>query len=168
MGTTAGLLVGLRAANLNSKIVAVRVIEETVSSPRKLSRLVRKTAQLLRTLDPSFPEISLNPSDLEIRNEFLGPGYAHFTDQGIQAAELMREHTGIILSGTYSAKAFAALIRDAGSQRMGSRKVLFWNTYNSRDLTDMVHGIDYRSLPEKFHRYFEMDVQPLDRDGFDR
>ena len=40
--------------------------------------------------------------------------------------------------------------------------VLFWNTYNSRDLTPLINGVDYHQLPRGFHRYFENEVQPLD------
>jgi D-cysteine desulfhydrase len=80
----------------------------------------------------------------------------------------MREKAGIILNGTYSAKALSALLDDAGKQVLKGKTVLFWNTYNSKDLSKFVAEVDYHRLPEAFHRYFEEDVQPLDRAGFDR
>lgn len=41
--------------------------------------------------------------------------------------------------------------------------ILFWNTYNAVDFSDAINGVDYKELPEAFHRYFEEDVQPLDK-----
>ena len=39
---------------------------------------------------------------------------------------------------------------------------------DARDLTPFTADIDYRTLPPAFHRYFEDDVQPLERAGPDR
>ena len=80
----------------------------------------------------------------------------------------MKEEAGIILNGTYSAKAFSALLDDAGKQVLAGKTVLFWNTYNSRDLSAFAAAVNYHELPRAFHRYFEEDVQILDRAGFDR
>ncbi len=41
--------------------------------------------------------------------------------------------------------------------------ILFWNTYNTIDFSDMIDGVNYKDLPESFHQYFEKDVQPLDK-----
>jgi len=77
---------------------------------------------------------------------------------------LMREREGIKLDGTYTGKTLAALTDDAKSGSLRGRTILFWNTLNSRDFSDVVSSIDYHSLPHDFHRYFEAEVQPLDRD----
>ena len=42
---------------------------------------------------------------------------------------------------------------------------IFWNTYNSRDYTGRWINADYHKLPQSFHRYFEEEVQPLDKRG---
>jgi 1-aminocyclopropane-1-carboxylate deaminase/D-cysteine desulfhydrase-like pyridoxal-dependent ACC family enzyme len=168
MGTAVGLMLGLEAAGVRSRIIAVRVLEARFASPWLLRRLYRDTSAFLHTLDPSFPIFECGLEDLEIRNEFLGDGYAQFTAKDVESAKLMREHGGIIMNGTYSAKAFSALVDDARKGILKDKNILFWNTYNSRDLSSVVSGIDYRLLPRGFHRYFEKDVQPLDEGGFDR
>jgi len=168
MGTTIGLMLGLRVAGVRSRIIAVRVLEELLASPWLLRRLYRDTSAFLHKLDPSFPKLDCRREPLEIRNEFLGDGYAKFTKNDVDSARLMREHCGIIMSGTYSAKAFSAVIDDAGKGNIKDQTVLFWNTYNSRDISSIGAGIDYHLLPRGFHRYFEEDVQPLDKGGFDR
>ena len=75
----------------------------------------------------------------------------------------MGEAEGLKLEGTYTGKALAALLHDAARGDLAGKSSLFWDTYNSRDFTDVIEGADYRKLPPAFHRYFEEDVQPLDR-----
>jgi len=168
MGTTIGLMLGLKVAGVRSRVIAVRVLEEILASPWLLRRRYRATSAFLHRLDPSFPKRDYPRESLEIRNDCLGDGYAQFTTKDVESAKLMRDHGGIILSGTYSAKAFSALVDDARKGVVKDKTILFWNTYNSRDLSAIADGIDYHLLPRGFHRYFEEDVQPLDKEGFDR
>ena len=119
-------------------------------------------------MPPVFPHVEVSAADLAIRNDCLGEGYARFTTNAVHAAERVRRSAGITLNGTYSAKAFAALLDDARKEKLGNSTVLFWNTYNSRDLSGIATGSDYRRLPKGFYRYFEENVQPLDRSGCDR
>jgi 1-aminocyclopropane-1-carboxylate deaminase/D-cysteine desulfhydrase-like pyridoxal-dependent ACC family enzyme len=168
MGTAVGLTLGLKVAGLKCRVIAVRVIEKRFANVKKMIRLYQGTVSFLRQLDPAFPRPRLDASDWTVRADCLGGGYACFTEKAVAAASLMREQAGIILNGTYSAKAFSALLDDAGKPALRGKTVLFWNTYNSRDLAKFAAGVDYRQLPEAFHRYFEEDVQALGRAGFDR
>ena len=168
MGTTIGLMLGLRIAGVRSRIIAVRVLEEIFASPWLLRRRTRDASAFLHGLDPSFPKLDYPRESLEIRNDCLGDGYAQFAAKDVESAKLMREHGGIIMNGTYSAKAFSALVDDAGKGLLKDQTILFWNTYNSRDLSSLASGIDYHRLPRGFHRYFEEAVQPLDEGGYDR
>jgi hypothetical protein len=73
----------------------------------------------------------------------------------MKAALKMEERAGIRLDPTYTAKTFAAVM-DFMEQEAGSgATVLYWHTYNSRDLGAEAVGVDYRSLPGAFHGYFE-------------
>jgi 1-aminocyclopropane-1-carboxylate deaminase/D-cysteine desulfhydrase-like pyridoxal-dependent ACC family enzyme len=168
MGTSVGLTLGLKVAGLRGRVVAVRVIEKRYANAKKISRLFCNTVSFLRELDCTFPSVVISGNELNIRDDCLGEGYAHFTEKAVVAAALMKEQGGIILNGSYSAKAFSALLADAGQGLLKGKTVLFWNTYNSRDLSAVIAGVDYRQLPRKFHCYFEEDVQLLDCAGFDR
>jgi hypothetical protein len=75
----------------------------------------------------------------------------------------MEQCEGIKLEGTYTGKTLAGLIHDV-RKTDGDSTILFWNTYNSRDFSDTIAGVDYRDLPQPFHRYFEGDLQ-LGTDG---
>jgi D-cysteine desulfhydrase len=168
MGTAAGLMLGLRTIGLKTRVVPVRVIEEQMASPKRMLQLIRETASLLHKLAPTFSGEDFAMSDLDIRNDCLGEGYARFTQKAVDAADFIKRKTGIILNGAYSAKAFSALLDDAGKGILNGKTVLFWNTYNSRDLSHMAKSVDYHRLPGDFHRYFEEDVQLLDAAGSDR
>jgi hypothetical protein len=126
--------------------------------------LVNKANSLLCSLDASFPNPGFSETDVDIRHGYFGQRYALFTNEGMEAVSLMRECEGIKLDGTYTGKALAALRHDAEAGSLGGKTILFWNTLNSRDFSDAISGLDYHDLPRRFHRCFEEDVQPLDRD----
>jgi len=163
MGTAAGLMLGLRVADLRSQVVAVPVAHEKSVNAPKMVKLIHETNSLLCSLDPSFPRFEFSEKDIDIRHGFLGRGYALFTEEGMDAVARMERLERIRLEGTYTGKAFAALINVVKGQEKNKDKVLlFWNTYNSKDFSDAMAGTDYHRLPRSFHRYYEEQVQPLD------
>ncbi len=165
MGTTAGLLLGLRAAKLNTRVVSVRVTSERFVNTGSMLKLVSKVNSLIHSLDASFPVFDFSAADIDIRHNNFGERYALFTEEAVEAASLMSECQGIGLDGTYTGKALAALIDDARNRVLRGKKVLFWNTLNSKKPPASTSDLDYRNLPRCFHRYFRQEVQPLDRDS---
>ena len=163
MGTAAGLILGLRALNSKTKVVAVRVNSERFVNLKGLIKLIHKTNSLLSSMDPSFPLLDFSEHDVDIRHSFFGKQYALFTKEGMEAVALMESYGGIKLEGTYTGKAFATLVADAKKSSLRDKVLLFWNTYNSLDFSEAIAAIDYHQLPRRFHRYFEEEIQPLDR-----
>lgn len=163
MGTAAGLILGLRAINSKTKVVSVRVNSSSFVNVKGMVKLICKTNSLLSRLDPCFPKLKFSESDVEMRHGFFGNQYALFTQEGVEAADSMRRYQGIRLEGTYTGKALAALFHDAARDHLKNKTVLFWNTYNSIGLLEGLTSVDYHKLPACFHRYFEQDVQYLDR-----
>ena len=162
MGTVTGLMIGLQAAGIDCPVVAVRVVAEQVANDVRYERLARETSDLLCTADPAFP---VRPGSIrrpEVRHEYFGPGYACFTPESMKAVTDAHDLLGLRLEGTYTGKAFAALMADLQAGRLNGRKVLFWNTYSSSPLPAPEAMIDYRNLPRFFHRFFEQPVQALD------
>ncbi len=162
MGTAVGLMLGLRIAGLDTRVVAIRVVPEKFGSAPGMVKLFHGTNRLLHSLDVSFPVFEISEKDVEVRSDFFGEQYAHFTEEGMRAVTLMREHEGLELDGTYTGKAFAALLDDAAKNTLRKRTILFWNTYNSCDFTKVISSTDYHNLPPCFHPYFERKAQPLD------
>ena len=162
MGTAAGLALGFAAAGLRTRLVFVRVVRADIASPQRFRALYQGAARLLHRHDPRFPLAPLDRSRIEVRHEFIGPGYARFTTAGMDALAHARRAFDIGLEGTYTGKAFACLLADLQAGRLAGKNVVFWNTYNSQPLPAAALSLDYHELPPAFHRYFEMPFQPLD------
>jgi len=160
-GTVVGLLVGLKCAGIESTVVGVRVTDSQYANPRKLDALVCKTSKLLRSAEPSFPEVRLADCRFEARHEAFGGGYARFTQPGLAAVELLHRAESIDLDGTYTGKASSLLLADLQRSERSGEVVLFWNTYNSEPPKAPLATADYRKLPKEFHHYFETPTQDV-------
>lgn len=162
MGTCVGLLLGLRAAGLATAVHAVAVTKAPYTSAEKPPKLFAAANALLHETDPNFPVFDYPAERFTLRQGFMGRDYALYTEAGCAAVAKIRAAEGVALEGTYTGKALAALMADAPD--LAGKTVLFWNSYNGVDVSDVIADVDYRRLPPAFHRYFEDDVQPLDRD----
>jgi D-cysteine desulfhydrase len=148
MGSAAGLVIGLRAAGVKSRVVAVRASNRGTSSRGKLDAMISATLSYLRLRDPQFPALTIDETDIVIDGSQLGKGYALPTERARRAAALYRQHTGQQLELTYTAKSFAAV---AAAEDKG-RSVLFWNTHSARPIDS--EGVDPAALPRPFRAYF--------------
>lgn len=162
MGTVVGLVLGLAAAGLRARVIAVRVTDARFTSMRRAKRLYVRTNRLLHAACPAFPLVPFPEDQLVFRHEFFGEEYARFTEAGMAAVRLAEETEGLHLEGTYTGKTLAALIADARAGHLREAPALFWNTYNSRPAAQS-GADDYHALPESLHGYFEEPVQPLDQ-----
>ncbi len=162
MGTVVGLQLGLRAAGLKTQVVAVRVVHENIANSERLTQLADNTIALLRESGASLPQDSFEQLPIVLRHDCFGRKYAVFTDEGMAAIARAAPH-GLLLEGTYTGKAVAALFKDLDSGALRGKSVLFWHTYNSCDLTPWIAGADYRELPRPLRWYFENPVQRRDR-----
>ncbi|HKL62552.1 MAG TPA: pyridoxal-phosphate dependent enzyme, partial [Woeseiaceae bacterium] len=159
MGTVAGLAAGLAATGLATRVVAVRVVIEKIADEARTRRLGAKTTELLHRVEPAFPAVGAAEMNFEVRDEFLGEGYAVPTAAAREAVEWAAAEPGpglgLKLETTYSGKALAALLADAASGRLDGRTVLFWNTYSSAP-TDARDDRPIRpDLPGPLARYFK-------------
>jgi 1-aminocyclopropane-1-carboxylate deaminase/D-cysteine desulfhydrase-like pyridoxal-dependent ACC family enzyme len=149
-GTFAGLLLGARLVGLQSHIVGVRVIEEDVANRPKIARMVNRTARYLRRRDRTIPEIKIEPEELDLRDGYLGAGYAHPTAEAKGAVELVAGAEGLPLETTYTGKAMAALL-DHARRHTGAR-LLFVDTF--AEAPTLEEGA-WRDLPEQFWPVFD-------------
>ena len=92
---------------------------------------MEEAVSLLRELDAGFPLVNPESVALEVRDGFLGDGYAAATAESL-AAVALAEANHIHVETTYTGKALAALVADARAGKLVGKTALFWNTYNSR------------------------------------
>jgi 1-aminocyclopropane-1-carboxylate deaminase/D-cysteine desulfhydrase-like pyridoxal-dependent ACC family enzyme len=155
LGTVVGLAIGLAALGARTRVVVVRVVEERFVNPRRAAELRRRTVALLRSSDPSFPDVAAEDERLEFRGEYFGGLYALPTVEARRAHDLAREWEGLDLDLTYTAKALACLLGDAASGALAGADVLFWNTCNSSDLSALAARAAPEDLAPRLRRYFE-------------
>jgi len=130
LGTAIGLAIGFAAASLPTRVVAVRVTPENIANDSLGVGLASGTVEMLRSLDPGFPDIGFDELGFTLRNDWFEPGYGVVTPQTEDAVEIAASR-GIKLETTYTGKAFAALLADSAAGRLEGQRVLFWDTYNS-------------------------------------
>jgi 1-aminocyclopropane-1-carboxylate deaminase/D-cysteine desulfhydrase-like pyridoxal-dependent ACC family enzyme len=161
-GTAASLALGVKALGLPTKVVAVRVSDLQYASFPKAKELADGAARILGRYEKSFARITLTEADLTVVHDCIGTGYACFSEDGMSAVRLFKRSCGIDLDGTYTGKTAAAMMHSARAGALKDKTVLFWNSYNSVKIEQKTKGVDYRTLPERYHRYFETPYQPLE------
>ncbi len=156
MGSAGGLALGLALAGLKSEVQAVRVSPQEIMNRGRLDHLMAKTAGMLNRLDPGIPEDLHRRVRIEVRHEFFADGYARSNAETDAAIDIARDALGLQLEPTYTGKAMAALLHDAGQARNRDASLMFWNTYNSNPLPEVkASAIDIDRLPAEFLRYFD-------------
>jgi len=159
LGTTAGLELGCRLLGLKTRVLAVGVSTPRVVNPRGLANMVRSICGYMRKHDPDVPEVRCTENDVTMLMDYLGDGYAHITELGFATVRDMGRLEGIPLDTTYTGKALGGGLDWLKRNGEQDKVVLFWDTYNSVDLSELCAGVDYRALPGGFHRYFTEPTQ---------
>lgn len=162
--TSAGLLVGLRAAALLGlgwkeppRLVAVRVTPWPVTSAFRILSLARRTSALLSELTRE-PRLAFGMRELSRRFEVdpaqLGRGYGKPTRSGLEAIALFRSSAGLALDTTYSAKSAASAIAFV---RRGLRgPLLYWATKSTAPLPP---NDDWHWAPRLMRRWIERNLR---------
>ena len=81
MGTAAGLILGIRALNMKTKVVAVRVNSERFVNVKGLIKLIYQTNSLLSSMDPPFPILIFANTMWKSDKVFFGKQYALCTER---------------------------------------------------------------------------------------
>jgi D-cysteine desulfhydrase len=150
-------MLGCKAAGLDTKIIGIAIepVENKEKYIESIKTLFHKTNALLHEYDSSFALFELDDEDIHSNFDFCGTGYGIFTPEGSHASAMIKETQGVILEGTYTAKAFAALLHDIEIEKPDGQTFLFWNTYCGLDFAQRLRSTDYKELPACFHSYFE-------------
>ena len=154
-GTVSGLITGCRAAGLKTRVIGIKVTDWVLGNSVVFSSLANLVSLRLSSIDRKFPLNSFSPLSMEMLTDYFGAEYGRFTREGLGAIELVKQHTGLELEGVYTGKAFAGLAGTARKNKLSSKTVLFWNTYNSSDLSHIVSQHDRSELPQDFKQFFD-------------
>ncbi len=121
--TGAGLLLGKAVLGLDWSVRLLSPIRWPWDTREDLAAVANRAAELL-----GLPH-RVRPADVDIRDDFIGPGYGSVTPEGWEAMRLLARTEGVLLDPVYTAKAMAGLIADVRSGRLGSGdRVVFVHT----------------------------------------
>jgi len=160
-GTAAGLVAGCKLLGLKTKVYAVAVYRSFLANVSNLTRNANKALKYLSKRDKSFPKIKISQNDFKLIEGYLGSGYGIKTIKSQNAVDIVFDlegkEKGFNLDTTYTGKAMAAMFDFIKQEENKSKKVLFWNTYNSNDLDIYLKktNFKYKNLPKGFHKFFE-------------
>ena len=129
-GTTAGLALGFRIAGLDARVLGVDVNDSVRLDDVAMARLANRTAALLRTRGADLDVGEIRPTDLTMRDDWLGSTYGDPTPASTSAVADARE-AGMELEPVYTGKALAAVRDLAGTDALPG-PVLWLNTHGPR------------------------------------
>ena len=156
-GTSAGILLGLQAAGLSSKLVAIHVEPEEELDEMKtlILALCKETSQFLRKRDATFPKFTYSEKQFEVLTVFGGTEYGEPIKKALMLAEHLKKDEEITLDPTYSSKALLGMCSYVEEHELENDVLLFWNTFCGDDFSEVIKSVDYKKLPKEFHKYFE-------------
>ena len=92
---------------------------------------------------------------LLIDHSYFGGQYGVSTGEALEAIEIAKKDN-IKLEYVYTGKTFSGLIDYIRKGKISKDEVVvFWNSKSSADLTKYIEEVNYRDLPEKYHKFFE-------------
>lgn len=124
-GTQAGLIVGCRSiGRADTKIVGVSPDDPAAEIRERVAQIANG---LIEQFDTGVDKIAVD--DVCVVDDFVGEGYGKPTEASAASQRLLGRCEAVILDHTYTAKAFAALLDEIETGRLGkSDTVLFWHT----------------------------------------
>ncbi len=111
--TGAGLALGRAVLGLPWPVRLIAPIRWPWDTRQKMADVAGRSAALL-----GLPH-RLSRDDVDLREDFIGPGYGAVTPGGWEALRLLATTEGILLDPVYTAKAMAGLIHDTRQGRLG-------------------------------------------------
>lgn len=125
-GTHAGLLTGLVGENAQIPLTGISVNRKREPQTQLVYKLASELSEKLGLENP------VRLDQVEVYDEYVGPGYSLPTDQMVEAVQMVARMEAILLDPVYSGKAMAGLIDliRKGVYKKGE-KVLFVHTGGS-------------------------------------
>ncbi len=142
-GTAVGLSLGLALAGLRARVLAVRVVERPLSNLTLARALRWRTRKLLAQHGVRVTAAA----PIQVLHGHLGGRYGRPTAPAAEAIALAAGQEDLRLDPVYTGKAMAGLLAFCQGPGRG-RRILFWNTFNSRDLDVLPAGGQAGPLPD--------------------
>ena len=154
-GTLAGLWCGLQLAGLKSRLIGVRVIDSILCNTPLIRKLVMGITKILKSRGIDQEPLKIARYKWILLHSEFGKGYGVEKPEATALARELSEAEKISLEPTYTAKAFHGIFSNRNKFDLKQKKVLFWNTFSSADLSDLIKAGDNKLLPADYKGFFE-------------
>ena len=122
-GTIAGLLAGSKMYGFGGRLTAIRIGRYEHGVKEHLATHAVETAALFGM------EIDLDPGEIDVREEYMEPGYAVLTDLEREAITTFARLEGVLLDPVYTGRAAGGMLDLIQRTEIGSgERILFWHT----------------------------------------
>lgn len=121
-GTYGGLLLGNYLKGENRKIIGVNVSRTNEYFENRVSEILRETFSYL---EKPFDE---GVFTMDIRDGYVGPGYAKATEKERNVIVQLARKEGIVVDPVYTAKAFGGMIDELKKGKIEGENILFIHT----------------------------------------
>jgi D-cysteine desulfhydrase family pyridoxal phosphate-dependent enzyme len=103
-GTQAGLILGAKLLDVETKILGVNVFAIKADASKQIAQLINGSAGLLGV------DLSIVPEEVTVFDDYIKEGYGVLNNEVTEAIKLVAETEGIFLDPVYTGKAMVALI----------------------------------------------------------
>ncbi len=153
MGSAAGLIVGLKAAELKSEVVIVKIPPNV--EQKSLYRLINQVFDLLVSLDKSLAGYLEKDTSFHWNGNFL----PYDNEEKVkEVVALMDKLESIKLDTSVAGKVLAACVHYIIENDIKDKNVLFWNTHSYVDFSKYVKKTNYNRLPQMLKNLISFDI----------
>jgi len=123
--TQAGLIMGSKLFNYNTKIIGISVAREKERCINEILNIIMKTENFFK----KNPDCEKNRGKYSIylNDKYIGKGYGYSTNDSMMASNLLLKKEGILVDPVYNAKAFGGMI-DLINKKELKGNIIYINT----------------------------------------
>lgn len=151
-GTHAGLMAAKRILDLRCKILGINIDKASIHGESYADTIIDLANQTMNILQRNE---DFSTKELDLKENYIGKGYAVVGEPEIEAIALMAKFEGIILDPVYTGRAFGGVIDMIRCGELTDEdKVLFWHTGGSPSLfayADCLQSINAKDTIEPKH-----------------
>ncbi len=154
-GTMSGIQLGARVLGMKTEVIGVRITDYLACNERIVASILNRAHKKLSKAGADLPALKFSAKDVKMIHNFFGGEYAAITEEAKSAKKMLAEIEGLTLDTTYTAKTMAAMIKYLKDRNLKDKNILFWHTYNTKDLGRFLdQNLCGKNLPESFQGYF--------------
>lgn len=157
-GTQAGLVLGLKLAGLQTRVVGVRVVDRAVCNRRAIRKAANMALARLRKAGLEAAAGRVGGQDITLLQSAFGQGYGLPTEASTESVRLLADIEQLELEPVYTGKAMSGMLAEVLAwPELRKGPVLFWHTASSARLEPLSRSSQTtrHDLPPAYRAFIE-------------